>query len=129
MKVIIAGSRTFTNYENLLKIIKESEFEITEVVSGGAAGADTLGEQFAKENNIPIKQFLADWNNLDVNNCDIRTNRLGKPYNGLAGFNRNLEMAKYADALIAVSINNSPGTRNMIGYAKENGLKIYSVKF
>jgi len=32
------------------------------LVSGGAKGADTLAERFAKELGIDCEVFLADWN-------------------------------------------------------------------
>ena len=96
MKTIIAGGRDFKDY-NLLK--KQVDYyrlhknEITEVVSGGAAGADSLGEMYAIENNIPIKVFNADWN---------KHGRAAGP------------MAEYADVLIAVWDGQSKGTKNMI---------------
>jgi hypothetical protein len=104
MKTIIAGSRLITDYAAVCKAIKESGFEITEVVSGTCRGVDLLGERWANENKIPIKQFPADWN------------KFGKS----AGYKRNLEMGKYADALIAVW-NGSKGTEHMINIA--NGMK------
>jgi hypothetical protein len=97
MKVIIAGSRTFDCYEALDYIVKHSNFEITEVVSGTAPGADQLGEKWAMANDIPIKKFPANWN------------KHGKS----AGFIRNAEMAKYADAAIIVIINKSKGSTHM----------------
>ena len=62
MKVIIAGTRTFNNYQLLCNTIKKLNINIDEIICGGAKGADALGEKYAKENNIPIKYFLADWN-------------------------------------------------------------------
>jgi hypothetical protein len=99
MKVIIAGSRTITHYnDNFKKELKNRPFLITEVVSGTAKGVDTLGEMFAYEIEVPVKQFKPDWNTH------------GKK----AGHLRNAEMAKYADALIAVWDGESKGTKNMI---------------
>lgn len=101
MKTIIAGGRDFKDY-NLLK--KQVDYyrlhknEITEVVSGGAAGADSLGEMYAIENNISIKVFNADWNK----------------HGRAAGPMRNKQMADYADVLIAVWDGQSKGTKNMI---------------
>jgi predicted Rossmann fold nucleotide-binding protein DprA/Smf involved in DNA uptake len=57
MKTIIAGSREINDYEFLKKVIKESEFEITEVISGTARGVDKLGERFAEENHISVKKI------------------------------------------------------------------------
>lgn len=66
---------------HLLSNVKD---DIT-VVSGKARGADTLGEQYAKEHGYSIQYFPADWE------------RYGKA----AGYLRNTEMAKNADALVA----------------------------
>ena len=103
MKVIIAGSRTVRQYRLVKEAILESEFDITEVVSGHAQGVDVLGELWAQENSILVSQFIPDWENL------------GKR----AGFERNFDMAVYADALIAISMNWSKGTANMIELAEE----------
>lgn len=109
MKVIIAGCRNFHNYKTLLDAISESGFEITEVVCGGATGVDALGEKWAKEHNIPIKYFPADWD------------KWGKA----AGPKRNKQMSEYADALIALWDGMSRGTNNMVFYATKNKLKVF----
>jgi hypothetical protein len=98
MKVIIAGSRNVTDYTILVEAIDRSGYTITEVVSGCAVGVDRLGEQWARANNISIKEMPADWN-----------------HNGkAAGPMRNKAMAEYADAAIVVWDGKSPGSRNMI---------------
>lgn len=100
MKVIIAGSRTFNNYELLCESLKD--INISEIVCGGARGADSLGEKYAKEHNIPIKYFYPQW--------DL----LGKK----AGMIRNQEMGSYADFLVAFWDGESKGTKHMIEYMK-----------
>jgi hypothetical protein len=100
VKTIIAGSRNIVEYQALLDAIEASGFEITEVVSGGARGVDSLGERYAKEKGISLKIFPADW----------------ESHGRKAGIMRNTEMAHYADALIAVwdglIFNNIPTTSN-----------------
>jgi len=115
MKTIIAGSRDITDYDKvgtLLDIIhltwRERGMEITEVVSGCARGVDTLGERWANDLKIPIKQFPADW----------------KKYGRAAGPIRNKQMAEYAAALIAIKHEVSAGTDDMIKQAKAKGLMI-----
>lgn len=110
-KVIIAGSRDFNNYD-LLK--EKHDFALrnkangnVEIVSGTARGADRLGERYASEKGIRVKQFPAQWE------------RYGKR----AGYLRNKEMAEYADALIAFWDGKSLGTKMMIDLAERNGLK------
>lgn len=109
MRVIIAGSRNIKNKALVYQVIAESKFEITEVVTGCAQGVDGTGEQYAIEQDIPIKEFRANWE------LHMRA----------ASFIRNREMAKYSDALIAVWDGKSKGTKNMIEVAREYGLKVF----
>lgn len=108
MKVIIAGSRDIADPALLEEAIRDSGFEITEVVCGCAAGVDKLGELWALANGADIRYFAADW----------------KTYGKAAGPRRNGEMARHAEALIAVT-HGSPGTKNMIHQARTYGLKIF----
>ena len=45
-KYIVAGSRDFTDFELLERVLKE--FEIGEIVCGGARGADLLGKDYGE---------------------------------------------------------------------------------
>ena len=114
MKAVVAGGRDFKDYRLLKETLDRFQQEygnITEVVSGGAIGSDKLGEQYANENNIPIKRFVPDWNGL------------GKK----AGFVRNRQMGDYAKEhngmLVAFWDKQSKGTKGMIDYANKIGLK------
>lgn len=108
MKTIIAGSRTIEDYGLVVEALSRINWDISEVVSGAARGIDALGERWAKENNIPIKYFPAEWS----------------VYGKAAGPIRNAQMAKYADALVALWDGESRGTSNMISEAKELGLHV-----
>lgn len=102
MKTIIAGGRDYHNYnfvETMLNYFIKDHI-ITEVVSGGAKGADALGERYAKEYKIPLKVFPADWDK----------------HGRSAGPIRNAQMGDYADQLVAVWDGKSKGTKNMIDY-------------
>lgn len=109
MRVIVAGSRTVWNYSIVSQAIKESGFDITEIVSGHARGVDDRAEFYARKNLIPLKVFPADWDK----------------YGAAAGPIRNKQMAEYADALIAIWDMKSRGTKNMIEQAKKCNLQIY----
>ena len=98
MRVIIAGSRNLENYLLVVQAMQRCGYDVTEVVSGCATGIDTLGERWARSNNLPIKEMPANWN------------QHGKA----AGPIRNREMAKYADAAVIIWDGKSPGTRNMV---------------
>lgn len=122
MKVIIAGSRTITDYELIVKAVLESKFNVTEVVSGHAAqtkdkvtgkwmdSVDRLGERFSLEYlHQEPKLFPADWDK----------------HHKAAGPIRNRQMAEYADALILVWNGASKGSANMLAEAKRIQLQIY----
>ena len=84
MRVIIAGSRFLTDERLVKQAVEMAGFDITQVVSGGGRGIDTVGEEWARARRIPVKRFMADWEEL------------GKA----AGPIRNQQMADYADALM-----------------------------
>ncbi len=108
-RVIIAGGRDITNYDLVVDAVEESGFQIDVVVSGGATGVDTLGEQYADESGIPLTVFRADWHT----------------HGRAAGPIRNRKMAENADALIAIWDGKSRGTKNMIETATKLGLLVY----
>lgn len=109
MKTIIAGSRTCVSMNHLVEAIKRINWTPTTIISGAAKGADALGEQWALENSVPIKQFKPDW---------IK-------YGKAAGPIRNRGMAESADALIVLWDGKSSGTKNMIETARKLELKVY----
>ena len=125
LRVIIAGSRDFNDYELLKKsaieiITKKTMLpDLTRIISGGARGADTLGERFANEMGLEISRFIPDWDGL------------GKR----AGYVRNAEMAKFAveddndGMLIAFWDGQSRGTKHMIDLAKRYGLEVHVVNY
>jgi len=115
MKVIIAGGRDFKDYDLLKKICNHmlSQSKEVEIVSGGAKGADSLGEQYASDMGYKCSKFPADW----------------EKYGRAAGFKRNSEMANYSDCLIAFWDGSSKGTQHMINQAKKKNLQVKVVNY
>jgi hypothetical protein len=74
---------------------------ISVVLSGGARGADKLGEAWANKVGLPIEVRLAKWDEL------------GKR----AGYIRNREMARDADVVVVFWDGESKGTKHMIDAA------------
>jgi predicted Rossmann fold nucleotide-binding protein DprA/Smf involved in DNA uptake len=65
MKVAIVGGRDFCDYNLFNKVIeklfeKDIFKEVTEIISGGAKGTDSLAEKYGNECNIKTKIFLPD---------------------------------------------------------------------
>ena len=79
------------------------------MLSGCARGADKLGEDWANAHSVTIERYPAQWDSLGRS----------------AGYARNIQMAKSAEALIALWDGESRGTKHMIETAKKHGLKVH----
>jgi hypothetical protein len=114
MKLIIAGSRSITNY-NLVRqaIISHGIWakygRDIEVVCGMAKGVDMLGYKFAENNSLVVHEFPANW--------DL--------YGRSAGHRRNREMGDFADELLALWDGESKGTKGMIEYMQSLDKPVY----
>lgn len=107
MKLAIVGSRKFTNYELLDETLSTLEEPITEIISGGASGADALAEQWAKEKDIPITVHKAEW----------------AKYGRAAGPKRNKKIIEACDVCVAFWDGQSKGTKDSITLSKKAGKK------
>lgn len=121
IRVLIAGSRDFNDFELLEKAVKHylKQYGLhrqdIEVVSGGARGADKLGEQFANKYNIKLTIFPADWNT----------------YGKSAGYIRNEQMIKYIDdtgIVFAFWDSQSHGTAHIIKLANKYNIKVHVIR-
>ena len=120
-KIIIAGSRSMTNYSQMQQTwadyIQKYNLAISQItiISGGANGADKLAEQLAKENGIRLEVMKADW----------------QVHGNSAGHIRNNAMAKAAGTdgrLLAFWDGESRGTEGMIKQARNAGLHVEIVR-
>ncbi len=109
MKLIIAGGRDYPPSEQDVEYVTNlvEKEGVTEIVSGGARGADAFGESMAVDLDLDLKIFPADWDNN------------GKA----AGFVRNAEMANYADAVLLFP--GGRGTAHMRKMAENRFLRIF----
>jgi uncharacterized protein YeaO (DUF488 family) len=115
MRVIVAGTRSFNDYNLLKKVLnnKLKKYNDLTILCGCAQGADTLGKRWTKENGYKVEEYPAKWDDF------------GKK----AGYIRNEKMAKNADALIAFWDEKSKGTKHMINFATEYNLNIKVIKY
>ena len=113
MKLIIAGSRTFTDYQLLCQTLAPDKSRITQVITGDARGADQLGFRWALKHHIRSRCFAAQWE------------RFGKS----AGIRRNCQLAQAGDLLIAFWDGRSPGTRHIISCMQQLGKPVVVVRF
>lgn len=115
MRVIIAGGRNFNDYEFLktkCNHILQNQDEVI-IISGGAKGADALGERYAKERGYTLESFPAKWGE----------------YGKKAGMIRNTEMADNSDSLIAFWDGKSKGTKHMIDTATKKQLPVRVIRY
>lgn len=99
--------------ESLEKFIQDHNIESLEIVSGGARGADRMGEEYAHFYNHKLKSMPADWDTF------------GKA----AGYRRNADMADYADGCIVFWDGKSKGSRHMIDLANKKGITTVVVNY
>lgn len=99
-KLAIVGSRRFTNYDHMCRVLETPRENglIKLIVSGGARGADSLAQRYAKEFGLPIMIYYPDW----------------EKYGKAAGVIRNQYIVDDADMMIAFAYDDSRGTRDSI---------------
>ena len=103
MKLAIIGSRSIANIE-IGKFIPEN---VTEIISGGARGIDSIAREFANKNKIKLTEILPDY----------------KHYGRAAPIIRNKEIVKLSDKVLAFWNGVSKGTFSVIKYAEEIGVE------
>lgn len=115
MRLIIAGSRDWTDYALLCKRLElfVSTYGMPSVViSGGAKGADALGEKWAAAKGVKLHRVIANW----------------QRYDKAAGHVRNGEMAAVADACALFWDGSSPGSADMRRWARQTGLILFETR-
>lgn len=113
MKLAIIGSRKFNNKVILNKVLNEYVDKVNLVISGGAFGADFMGEEWAKENKIETSIFKPDWE------------KFGKS----AGFIRNQDIVKNSDEVVAFWDGKSKGTEHSIKLCERLKIPVKIVYF
>lgn len=104
MKLAIIGSRGILAVD----IGAHLPDGVEEIVSGGAAGIDRLSAAYAKEQGIPLTEFLPDYG------------RYGRG----APLRRNAEIAAYADGVLAFWDGRSRGTAHTVGLFRAAGKSV-----
>jgi len=108
----VCGGRTYNDKERLYSMLDryDEKHGIAWMVSGGAKGADTLAELYAKDRQVRgLSVFMAQWE------------RFGKS----AGFIRNTLIVDSIDVLFAFPTSSSVGTWDTIKQAQQRGIPVY----
>ena len=94
MRVAIIGSRNITSLD-LSKYVPEG---VTEIVSGGAKGVDTLAKEYAVKQMLELTEFLPEYSK----------------YGKAAPLKRNITIIEHADLVLAFWDGKSKGTKFVI---------------
>lgn len=100
MKIAIIGSRNLS--ADLAQYVPQG---VTEIVSGGAAGIDTVARSYALANSIKLTEFLPEYTK----------------YGRGAPLKRNETIIDYADEVLAIWDGKSRGTKHVIDRCKKQG--------
>lgn len=111
----VVGSRKFDHREVLFWFLDRyaEEFHVDLIVSGGAKGADTLAEEWAKENGVATRIFLPDYTY----------------YGKAAPFVRNASIVDSCERLVAfyATPEKTPGTSHTVQLARRKGIPVEEV--
>ena len=140
MRLAVVGSRGIKNKKNFYlfmdRYVKflygEEDLSGLTIVSGAAyAGADKLAAEYAREKGINLKEYPANWDDLseeDKREKDIvLKNKAKKDYNLNAGKERNHDIVKNCDYLLAFQKEFSGGTAHDINLVRGTYKKDYTI--
>lgn len=115
MRLLVCGSRLWTDRNDLFRVLDRvhAKVAVTELIQGGARGADALAADWAQARGIPCRTFDADW----------------KQHGKRAGAIRNQQMLDEGspDAVVAfaIDLSSSRGTADMINRARRRELPVF----
>ena len=115
MKIAITGSRKFKNYECLVSAL--SALLPTEIIAGGAKGADTLAERYADEYGIRKKICLPRFKTEKTR------------YHPGHYHERNRKIVDCAEIVLAFWDGSDGGTKSTMDYAKKQNKPLLIVRF
>ena len=78
MRVLVCGGRAYADRQALYDVLDKlhSLHKIETVIAGGAKGADSLAEGWARERGVPTEVYQADWAGLGRKAGPIRNQRM-----------------------------------------------------
>ena len=129
MVLAVIGSRHIKDKNRVYQEIEilRMDYDITAIVSGVAVnddkdtGPDTYGRDYALDHGLRYIGYPAEWDNLQAFPCKVRYTGSGKPYNVLAGFNRNKFVAEDAEIALSIWDGKSKGTKDTMDQMKSQG--------
>ena len=113
MVVLVCGGRAFNDRELLFGVLDDlhRKMRLSEIIHGGAAGAEALAGRWAREHGIYARVFKADW----------------EKYGNNAGPIRNALMLENGRPALVVAFPENRGTADMVARARKAGVALMEV--
>lgn len=129
MRLAVTGGRAYSDRarveETLNRIHAATPLDV--LIHGDASGADSLARDWAIRNGVRHDPYPAAWDDIDAIPCRVKW-RGRKPYNALAGLNRNTRMILQGCPHLVVVFSGNTGTQHMRGQALRHGVPILDVE-
>ena len=106
VSVLVCGGRNFNGWTAMQRALDRISPDI--IIHGAAGGADSMAGRYAQENNIPCRDFPAEWR------------RYGKS----AGYRRNQQMLDEGKPDLVVAFPGGRGTQNMVEISRQQGFEV-----
>jgi hypothetical protein len=111
ISVLVCGGRDYNDRDTLFAALDKLHRlrTVREVISGMARGADTLAIHWARANDLPVREFPADWD------------RHGRR----AGYIRNQQMLDDGQPDLVVAFPGGKGTAMMIDISRKADVPVW----
>ncbi len=108
MRLLCCGGREFTDVEYAVPRLQRVHLAtpVTTLICGMAKGGDSIALAWARELNIPVKEYYPDWTQ----------------YGRAAGHLRNQRMASEGKPDLVIGLPGGKGTANMLEIARKAGI-------
>ena len=126
MRVLVCGGRTYGWFAGPRKVVNVPEYESVygeldkyliheklHIISGGAPGADSWAEEWARERQIPFTVYPAPWTK----------------YGKSAGYIRNKQMLDEGKPDLVIAFPGGKGTAMMVDIARKAGVEVLTVPY
>lgn len=129
-RLLVCGGRSYSNavmvYRTLDTLHATRRF--TDLIQGGASGADALGRDWAITHPEIIRwECKAAWRDLSHADAVIKVRRDGVRYDAKAGHRRNVRMLEWKPDIV-VAFPGGDGTKDMVTLARAAGVEVMEVK-
>ena len=113
ISILLCGGRKFQGWNAVERVLDLVSPEL--IIHGAAAGADSLAGRYARQNDVPCREFPAVW----------RPQGPAGPVDMGAGHARNQQMLDQGNPDIVLAFPGGPGTRNMVKRSREQGFSVH----